>query len=432
MNRRAKGEHDFVVLGAGEAGLAISRELAHRDLEHVVLERGRIGESWRGRWKSFCLVTPNWTMQLPDQPYDGENPDAFDARDEIVGFLERYAARFEVPVQEAWRFAHYIGGSKAAASSRPLSGRWRHEEWCSRRSFQRPTRLLNASKLPTGLLPLEAGDYRSPAELPTGPVLVVGSGQSGCQIAEELVEAGRDVYLSCGRAPWLPRRIGDHDFVWWLYESGFLEATVESLPEPKARLWANVLATGRDGGHDLHLRTLHRMGAVLLGHFLGVDGHRARFRPDLSDSLAWGDERYLQLRELHFVRGGAWVSEAGYARSRSARMRMRETLDLKGFGAVVFAGGFRPDYESWVRIPGAFDELGFPIHENGASPVAKGLYFIGVHFLRKRKSSSFAGVCEDAPIVAHTIAETGRVPVKRRRRRGMLLMPGGRSQRRTR
>jgi len=273
-------------------------------------------------------------------------------------------------------------------------------------AFQRPTRLLSGSTLPTDLLPLDAGDYRSPTELPAGPVLVVGSGQSGCQIAEELVEAGRDVYLSCGRAPWLPRRIGDQDFVWWLYESGFLDATIDSLPEPRARLWANVLATGRQGGHDLHLRTLHEKGVVLLGHLAGVDGRRARFKPDLSESLAWGDQRYFQLIELF----NTFAAESGIRKPElpepaPLECDTSEALDLKGFAAIVFGGGFRPDYESWVRIPGAFDALGFPIHEDGASPVADGLYFIGVHFLRKRKSSSFTGVCEDAPIVARKIAE---------------------------
>jgi putative flavoprotein involved in K+ transport len=253
-------------------------------------------------------------------------------------------------------------------------------------AFQRPTRLLSGSTLPTSLLQLDARDYRSPTELPAGRVLVVGSGQSGCQIAQELAEAGRDVCLSCGRAPWLPPRIGEHDFVWWLYESGFLDATVESLPEPRGRLWANVLASGRRGGHDLHLRTLHELGVVLLGHLVGVDGRRALFRPDLSESLAWGDQRYFQLIELF----NAFAAERGIRKPEvpePTRLKCdtSEALDLKGFAAIVFAGGFRPHYESSVHIPGAFDEFGFPIHEDGASPVADGLYFIGVHFLRKRK-----------------------------------------------
>jgi putative flavoprotein involved in K+ transport len=408
MDRKAKRErHDLVVVGAGQAGLAMSRELARRDLEHVVLERGRIGETWRGSRESFCLVTPNWTMQLPDQPYDGENPDAFDARDEIVGFLERYAARFEVPVHEGAEVRslrpHEHGGFLLDTSVGPLLARG---VVLATGAFQRPTKLLSGSTLPGGLLQVDAEDYRSPTMLPAGPVLVVGSGQSGCQIAEELAEAGRDVYLSCGRAPWLPRRIGDQDFVWWLYESGFLDATVDSLPEPGARLWANILATGRDGGHDLHLRTLHEMGVVLLGHLVGVEGHRARFRPDLSESLAWSDQRYFQLLELFSTFAVAsGMPKPEVPEPAPIEGDARETLNLKGFAAIVLAGGFRPDYESWVDIPGAFDQLGFPIHAEGASPVADGLYFIGVHFLRKRKSSSFTGVAEDAAIVARRIAE---------------------------
>ncbi len=411
MTRSAKGErHDLVVIGAGQAGLAMSRELARCDLDHVVLERGRVGESWRGLWESFCLVTPNWTMQLPDQPYDGEDPHAFDARDEIVGFLERFAARFDVPVREDTevRSLHRLeqGGFLLETSVGPLEARG---VVLASGAFQRQTRLQSGSTLPAELLSLNARDYQSPTALPDGPVLVVGSGQSGCQIAEELAQAGREVYLSCGRAPWLPRKVGDHDFVWWLYETGFVEATVDSLPEPGARLWGNVLASGKDGGHDLHLRTLQRDGVVLLGRLVGVDGRRARFKSDLSESLAWGDQRYFQLRELF----DTFAAERGIPKPELPdpapfECDARDTLDLKSFAAILFAGGFRPDYESWVRIQGAFDELGFPIHEDGASPVADGLYFIGVHFLRKRKSSSFTGVCEDAPIVAGKIVEARR------------------------
>lgn len=398
---------DVVVVGAGQAGLAMSRELARRDLEHVVLERGRVGQTWRGRWESFCLVTPNWSMQLPDQPYDGENPDGFDHRNAIVGFLERYAAGFEVPVQEGVAVsalqARERGGFLLETSAGPLEAR---TVVLATGAYQRPRRPTGSSALPTDLLQLDVAGYESPGALPAGSVLIVGSGQSGCQIAEELAESGRDVYLSCGRAPWLPRRIADHDFVWWLKESGYLDATVDSLPEPRARLWANIVASGRHGGRDLHLRTLHELGVVLLGHFEGVEGRRARFEPDLAESLAWGDQRQAQLME-HFGRFAAdnGIPWPEVLEPAPLACGLRESLDLNGFGAVIFAGGFRPDYESWVRLPGGFDEFGFPIHQNGASLVAEDLYFVGVHFLRKRKSSLFLGVGEDAAIVGHTIAE---------------------------
>ena len=145
---------------------------------------------------------------------------------------------------------------------------------------------------------IDSDSYRNEQALPPGRVLIVGSGQSGCQIAEELRAAGRDVVLACGRAPWLPRRIGDHDFIWWAVETGYLDAPVDSLPDPAARLTGNILATGRDGGHDLHLRTLQQAGVTLAGRLLGVVGHRARFADDLQASVAWGDERYRLFGEL--------------------------------------------------------------------------------------------------------------------------------------
>jgi putative flavoprotein involved in K+ transport len=259
--------------------------------------------------------------------------------------------------------------------------------------------------LPPGLPQLDVEAYRNPADLPGGAVLVVGSGQSGCQIAEELHEAGRDVFLACGRAGWAPRRIGEHDLVWWLREAGAFDDRVENLPERAARLWANVQASGHGGGHDLNYRTLHAMGVVLLGHFLGADGHDALFAPDLQDSIAWGDARHRKtvgdFRAHAEQRGLPWTD---LDPPEPVDAEPLERIPLDTFGAVVFAGGFRPDYESWVDCPGAFDEFGFPLHRDCASTAAPGLYFVGVHFLRKRKSSLLIGVGEDAAIAAGQIA----------------------------
>ncbi len=275
---------DVVVIGAGQAGLAASHELARQGVDHVVLERGKVGQTWRGRWESFCLVTPNWSMQLPGRPYDGDDPDAFDARDEIVGFLERYATANDAPVREGVEVTRLApaagGGFRLSTSAGDLEAR---RVVLSTGGYQRPHRPAAAASLPSDLLTLDVEDYVEPAALPDGPVLVVGSGQSGCQIAEELHESGREVFLSCGRAPWAPRRIGDHDLVWWLEESGFFSAPASSLPDPSARLFANVLASGRDGGHDLHLRTLQDQGVRLLGHFAGAEERTARFLDDLGD-----------------------------------------------------------------------------------------------------------------------------------------------------
>jgi putative flavoprotein involved in K+ transport len=395
-----------VIVGAGQAGLAVSSELTQAGVAHVVLERGRVGQTWRGRWESFCLVTPNWFVQLPGHSYDGDDPDGFMPRDEITGYLERYAAGFEAPVQEGVEVTTLQPGPDDGFLLETSAGEINARTVVlSTGAYQRPHRPGGAATLPADLLQIDVEDYRNPSELPAGPVLVVGSGQSGCQIAEELYLSGREVFLACGRASWFPRRLGDRDLSWWALETGFLDVTVDSLPSPAARLAANVQATGTRGGHDLHYRTLRKLGVTLLGRFLGTDGRRARFARDLGESVAWGDERNAQLMDL--VR--KLVAERGLPRPEISEPEpfpgeAPEELNLSGFGAVIFASGFRPDYESWVRFPSAFDELGFPVHEEGASTVVPGLYFVGVHFLRKRKSSLLNGVGEDAAIVARQIA----------------------------
>jgi putative flavoprotein involved in K+ transport len=397
-----------VVVGAGQAGLATSRELTKAGVEHVVLERGRIGQTWRDRWDSFCLVTPNWSVQLPDGHYDGDDPDGFMARDEIVGLLERYAAGVQAPVREnvsvdsiealVSEFVVSTSAGELRAGSVVLATG----------AYQRPHRPAGAETLPADLFQIDADGYRNEPALPRGRVLVVGSAQSGCQIAEELHEAGRDVVLACGRASWAPRRFGGRDLVWWLVETGHVEASVESLPTPEARLFGNIVASGHGGGHDLHLRTLQEQGVVLAGHFLGAADGRLRFAPDLAETVVACDERRAQfmdlVRTLVAERG---LDDPGIEDPEPFEADAPEELELAGFGAVVFAGGFRPDYTSWLPWPEAFDELGFPIHVDGASTVVPGLYFVGVHFLRKRKSSLLYGVGEDAALVAGRIAALG-------------------------
>ena len=395
-----------VVVGGGQAGLAVSRELTAAGVRHVVLERARIGQTWRGRWNSFCLVTPNWSVQLPGHPYDGDDPDGYMPRDEIVAYLERYAAAVGAPVREGvavtriWQRAE--GGFELEASD---GGIVAQQVALSTGAYQRPHRPAGAATFPPDLLQIDVEDYRNPDELAPGGVLVVGSGQSGCQISEELHEAGREVFLACGRAGWGPRRLGDHDLFWWLSEAGDLDDRTDSLPDKAARLGANLQASGHHGGHDLHYRTLRAMGVTLLGRFLGADGHTARFASDLGESVAAGDQRHGKVmsgfRDFAAKRGVDWP---GVPEPEPFDPAAPETLSLSGLGAVIFTSGFRPDYESWVDCPGAFDELGFPVHDEGSSTVVPGLHFVGVHFLRKRKSSLLIGVGEDAAIVAGRIA----------------------------
>jgi putative flavoprotein involved in K+ transport len=395
-----------LVIGGGPAGLATSHELAAAGVDHVLLERGCVGQSWRDRWDSFCLVTPNWSVQLPGGAYDGDDPDGYMPRDEVVAHLERYAASFGAPVREgvAVRTLESLAGGGFIARTSAGDMRADRVVVCTG-AFQRPHRLPGADSLPAGLLRLDTEGYRNPEALPPGPVLIVGSGQTGCQLAEELLEAGREVVLSCGRAPWVPRRVDGRDIVWWLVESGFMDMPASSLPAPAARLGANPVATGHGGGHDLHPRTLRARGVTLTGRFLGADGHLARFAPDLAASIAWGDERYLELREL-FRRTAADRGLPGPAMPDPEPFdgAAPEVVSLAGFGAAIFTGGFRPNYRSWLPWPAAFDELGFPVQRDGASTIVGGLSFVGVHFLRTRKSSILYGVGEDAAIVARSLA----------------------------
>ena len=365
-----------VVVGAGQAGLAVSHELERASVNHVVLERGRVGQAWRDRWESFCLVTPNWTIRLPGAEYEGDDPDGFLARDEVVDHLGRYAGRLRAPLHE---------GVEVRSLAREPRGGFRLETsdgellagtvvLCTG-AYQRP-HTLPIDEAPVEVL--DVGAYTAPADLPAGPVLVVGSAQSGCQIAEELRQAGREVFLACGRAAWSSRRIGDHDLIWWGHETGYLDMTVEQLPEPAARLAGNIVATGRDGGHDLHLRTLHAMGVRLLGHLEGVAGRHARFADDLPATIAFGDQRRAAFLGARAQAGGRpRAARAGPAGARAAARRaghrarpdgLRRGHRDRRLPPRLRALGRRPRRLRRVRLPGP---RGLPVDRRARAVVLR-------------------------------------------------------------
>jgi putative flavoprotein involved in K+ transport len=395
-----------VVVGAGPAGLAVSHELAALAVDHVVLERGRLGQSWRDRWDSFCLVTPNWYVQLPGGEYAGDDPDGFMARDEVVSYLEDYAQAFRAPVLDRTDVAELRADARGGFTLGTSEGSMRAEVVVlATGAFQRPHRPAGFDQLPPGLEVLDSTSYSHPDALPAGPVLVVGSGQTGCQIADELHRSGRDVTLACGRAGWAPRRVDGRDIVSWLVETPFLEQPVEALPSPSARLAANFQTTGRDGGRDLNYRTLLADGVRLVGRLTGATGSTIRFADDLAESVAWGDARYAEIRTmLEKAASDRAAPRPTLPEPQPLDTDPPQALSTRGLAAVVLTSGYRPAYCDWVDLPGAFDQLGFPVQRDGASTVVPCLYFVGTHFLRKRKSSTLFGMAEDARLVAQSIA----------------------------
>jgi putative flavoprotein involved in K+ transport len=403
---------DVVIVGAGQAGLSLSHELAPAGVDHIVLERGRIGETWRGRWDSFCLVIPNWTVQLPGGPYLGRDPDGFMSKKEIVGHLVGYAQSFQVPVREGVTVTSLEPGENVGFVLRTSQGEMRARDVVlASGGYQKAHRPQAAAQLPTSVYVIDAEEYANPTTLPPGKVLVVGSGQTGCQLAEEIFEAGREVYLACGRAPWLPRRLEDRDTIAWLYDTPFFDVKLTDLSGPEARLLSSPQNSGRLGGHDLHYRTLQGQGVKLLGRFLGVANGRAHFARDLAESVAFGDARYAEICEV--IRKGC-AARGARAPEMPPPPRFDangpDALDLSEVGTVLFTSGFRPDYGSWVRVPNAFDDMGYPIQQDGSSTVVRGLHFMGVHFQRKRKSATLLGVAEDATVLAEAISASVRQP----------------------
>jgi putative flavoprotein involved in K+ transport len=398
---------DIAIIGAGQAGLATSWHLSQAKVDHVVLEAGHVAETWRTRrWDSFRLVTPNRFVLLPGAEYNAADPDGFMSLAELINHLQTWADSFDAPVEEGCSVSSLDetdGGFLLTTRSGNVKAR---TVVVASGAYQRPYRPKGADSLPNGLVQLFAEEYTNPGDLPPGAVLIVGSGQTGCQLAEEIHQSGRKVFLACGRCVWIPRRLHGHDMVWWMVESGYMDRTPDKLPSPQARFLGNPQATGHDGGRDLHFRVLHDMGVELLGRYVGAEGTKIQLADDLASSVDFGDARLADM--LKFIGGYYAVSGSTaptFEMPPPLRVKTRTELDVAkdGIGAVIWTSGYRPDYD-WVKFP-VFDDMGFPVQTDGRTAVP-GLYFMGVHWMRKAKSSILSGVGEDAEVVARQIVET--------------------------
>jgi len=410
-NNRARevgGHHRVVVIGGGQAGLSMSYCLKQLGIDHLVIERHRIGHEWREkRWDSFCLVTPNWQCRLPGFAYAGAEPHGFMKKEEIVRYIEDYAASFDPPVIEgvSVQAIRLAGGGKFEIVT--TAGECTADQVViAVGGYHVPTIPRLAERLPLQVTQISTAQYKCPDALPPGEVLVVGTGQSGCQIAEDLHLAGRVVHLSVGGAPRTARRYRGKDVVDWLDQMGYYRMPVHDHPmKERVRAKANHYVTGRDGGRDIDLRKFAREGMRLYGRLLDVSGAKVHFADDLRKNLDQADAAAESIKTTidGFIDANriAAPTEARYVPVWEPDQEMRE-LDLatSNIRTVVWCIGFHADYR-WVEIP-VFDGRGYPSHQRGVSS-QPGLYFLGLPWLYTWGSGRFAGVAADAVHLAAQI-----------------------------
>lgn len=410
---------DTVIIGAGQAGLGVSYYLQQKGYKHIVFEKGRIGESWLSqRWDSFQLNTPNLFNTLPGLPYDGKEVDGFWRTTDLVNYLGHYANQFQLPVEAGVTVVAVDRAEEGEGFIVKIRKRDQSEASVKSRSvvvasgIQRVPKIpAIRSKLPPEIFQLHTADYRNPHSLPPGAVVVVGSGQSGCQITEDLLAAGRTVYLCTGKVPRVPRRYRGRDIVAWWAEMKFWDVTYESLPDKSiTRLSQPQISGLQRFGHTVSLQNLAGRGVAILGRLLDIDSGRLILGDDAAAHVQFADEFSQRIKkdvDTYIERMNITPPPLDEDPADTPDMEAKcvsplRQLDLHGahISTVIWATGFSGDF-SWLHLP-VFDDQNKPIHTRGVS-VERGLYFIGFPWLNSRKSGILYGIGEDAEYIAGVI-----------------------------
>jgi putative flavoprotein involved in K+ transport len=408
-NPERRQHYPVIIIGGGQAGLSMSYCLKQRDIAHLIFEKDRLAEAWRSkRWDSFCLVTPNWQCKLPGFPYTGNDPFGFMNKEEIVSYLEAYAQSFEPPIHEGVRVSRLTQGESGRFLVLSDIGEFEADEVVvATGGYQIPAIPRIAERFADNVTQILSSEYRNADSLPEGEVLVVGSGQSGCQIAEDLHIAGRRVHLCVGGAPRTARRYRGKDVVAWLEEMGYYDKPIHEHPlKERVRAKANHYVTGRDGGRDIDLRMRALEGLRLYGRLQGVNGKFLKFAGDLKQNLDQADavaesikntiDQYIETNQIE-----APMEE----RYRPAWEPKDLVLELDYVAAniqcVVWCVGYRTDYR-WIEVP-VFDGKGYPSHQRGVTSV-HGIYFLGLPWQYTWGSGRFSGIARDAAFLADYIA----------------------------
>ncbi|HYY18117.1 MAG TPA: NAD(P)-binding domain-containing protein [Streptosporangiaceae bacterium] len=391
---------ETLIVGAGQAGLAVSRCLTGQGADHVVVERGRIAERWRSaRWDSLRLLTPNWMSRLPAWSYPGPDPDGYMAAPELASYLEGYAGSFTAPVYENTTV------ELVEASGDGLRVVTDQRTWLARnvvvatgtenRAYVPPA----ASGIDPGIYQLTASRYRGPDQVPGGGVLVVGASASGVQIADELRRAGRPVVVSVGRHARVPRRYRGRDILWWMDRAGVLGQTIDQVHDARsARRAPSLQLSGRSD--RVGLEPLAAGGVRLAGRLVAADGQRLSFADDLPTTIGGAQarmERLLRTIDGYIAHSGGEGPADPPAPFTAPAGPVRLDLRRAGISTVIWATGYRPAYP-WLRVP-ILDRHGEIAHHRGVTSVP-GLYVLGLKFLHRRNSTFVDGVASDARFVA--------------------------------
>jgi putative flavoprotein involved in K+ transport len=412
--------HSVIIVGGGQAGLSLSHYLKQRGIDHLVLEKHRAMHSWRTqRWDNFCLVTPNWQCKLPGHEYSGDDPHGFMKKDEINAYLSGFFKAVNPPIREGVTVRHVTplpqGGFEVRASAGDEALRYTADQVVvASGGYHQPIIPRLAERLPSHVKQLHSEQYRNPQSLPEGGVLVVGSGQSGSQIAEDLHLAGKQVHLAVGDAPRCARFYRGRDVVDWLADMNYYDMPVHQHPlREGVRDNTNHYVTGRDGGRDIDLRAFAQQGMKLYGLLQGLQEGQLQFAPGLTEALDHADQIYNGINaaiDRHIAAQGIEAPPPSVYEPVWSPEQEVSALDIEAAGitSVVWCIGFQPDFQ-WLDAP-VFNGRGQPMHQRGITQQS-GLYFLGLPWQYTWGSGRFSGVARDALYLAEQIdaALHGRV-----------------------